>query len=234
MNARVHVCPSAAEAAAQCAAAMAKALGEALERAQAASVALSGGATPALLFDALAAMPLAWERVHFFFVDERCVPPSSPQSNFRLAQERLFDPVGAPTANQHRIEGEREPAQAAERYAEQIRSFFGCADPVFDALHLGMGPDAHTASLFPGEALLADRSGIAAALYSASRGQWRVTLLPGVILRARSLLMLAAGADKAEAARWALEGPTAPLECPAQLAAGGAWFLDSAAASRLG
>ena len=128
------------------------------------------------------------------------------------------------------------PEVAARRYEEDIRNFFGLEPgemPHFDVIHRGMGPDAHTASLFPGEPLIDDRQGIAAAVYVAKLAQWRITLLPGVLEAARSTAMLVTGPDKAEALRAVFQEPYEPKKYPAQLGSrGGAvtWFLDQAAA----
>jgi 6-phosphogluconolactonase len=199
------------------------------------SLALSGGSTPTLLFRALAAMRLSWEGVHLFWVDERCVPPDDPQSNYRLAEENLILPAGIPPEQVHRVFGELHPEQAAQRYAEEIREFFSLAPgalPRFDVVHMGMGPDAHTASLFPGSEWIEDRETIAAAVYAEKFHQWRVTLLPGTLSAARNAVFLAAGADKAEALRNVFHAPRDPRRYPAQLLADQAvWFLDAAAAS---
>ena len=140
----------------------------------------------------------------------------------------------------HRICGELAPEAAAARYAEEIRDFFGVDTgemPRLDVVHLGMGPDAHTASLFPGDPLINDRDGIAAALYSESRKQWRVTLLPGVLLAAKHTVFLVAGGDKADTVRAVFQEEYNPLRYPAQMAShhgrGVAWFLDQAAAALL-
>jgi 6-phosphogluconolactonase len=136
-----------------------------------------------------------------------------------------------------------EHAPAASLYAADIRNFFelpaaglsgGAPIPQFDVIHRGLGPDAHTASLFPGEPLIDDRKNLAAAVYVEKFHQWRVTLLPGVLEAARHTLTLAAGADKAEPLRSVLHEPYDPKKYPAQIAtydrAGAIWFLDKAAA----
>jgi 6-phosphogluconolactonase len=114
-------------------------------------------------------------------VDERCVPPTDPESNYRLAYENLIAPAHIPAAQVHRMHGEIKPETAAQLYVEDIRNFFGLEEgelPHFDVIQLGMGPDAHTASLFPGEAAIEDHDHIASAVYVQKMGKWRVTLLP--------------------------------------------------------
>jgi 6-phosphogluconolactonase len=136
--------------------------------------------------------------------------------------------------------GEIPPKTAAARYAGEIRDFFGLEEgqlPHFDLVHRGMGPDAHSASLFPGEPLIEDREGIAAAVFVAKFNQWRVTLLPGTLLAARHTVFLVAGADKAEAVRAVFQAEYDPSRYPAQIAShhgrGVAWFLDQDAAALL-
>ena len=204
-----------------------------------ASVAISGGSTPKLMFQKMAATPFAWDRVHLFFVDERCVPPTDSASNYKLANQNLIAPAKIPAANVHRMEGELAPPDAAERYAGEIRQFFGLSDgqlPHFDIIHRGMGPDAHTASLFPGDPLIDDRTGITAATFAKKFNQWRVTLLPGVLLAAKNTIFLVAGEDKVEALHHVFEEPYDPKKYPSQLGNEGesvAWFLDEAAAKGL-
>jgi 6-phosphogluconolactonase len=194
-----------------------------------------------LLFEALAARCFDWNKIHLFWVDERAVPPSDPQSNYRLAAEALLMPAKFPPRNVHRIRGEFRPEVAARCYATEIRDFFGLEEgemPHFDVIHQGIGADAHTASLFPGEPLLEDREGIAAAVFVEKLAQWRITLLPGVLLAARHTVLLATGADKAEAVRAVFHEPYDPKRYPAQMAPhqgrGVAWFLDQAAARLVG
>ncbi len=203
-----------------------------------ATLALSGGSTPRLMFRWLAAARFPWRQVHMFWVDERPVPPADPASNYKLAMECFIGPAGIPSANIHRIHAELLPEVAARNYAAEIRRFFGLEEgemPRFDVLHRGIGPEGHTASLFPGEPLIDDRERIAAAVYVKKLAQWRITLLPGPLLAAASIVVLAAGADKAEAVRTALEGACEPKLCPAQLGRGreAAWFLDEPAARLL-
>jgi 6-phosphogluconolactonase len=204
-----------------------------------ASLAVSGGSTPKLLFQKMAATRFEWNRVHLFFVDERCVPPTDSASNYKLANDNWIAPAKIPAANVHRVLGEIAPAEAAQRYAAEIREFFGLGDggmPQFDIVHRGMGPDAHTASLFPGDPLIDDRTGIAAATFAKKFNQWRVTLLPGVLLAARNTVFLVAGEDKVEALRAVFQEKYDPKKYPSQIGNDGesvAWFLDEAAAQGL-
>lgn len=183
-----------------------------------ATLAISGGSTPKLMFTAMAKAGFDWKHVHLFFVDERAVPPDHEQSNYRMADEYLIRP--AKIRHVHRIPSELEPKQAAKRYASDVREHFQIGDgelPHFDVMHLGVGPDGHTASLFPGEPLVEDRQGIAAAVYVEKIPQWRITLLPGVLLAARNMVVVAAGPDKKEALQHVLREPFSPLTYPAQI-----------------
>jgi 6-phosphogluconolactonase len=215
-------------------------LDEALATNGHATLALSGGTSPRPMFQRLTKSRLPWNSIHIFWVDERAVPPTDPESNYKLAAETLLMPVGIPQRNVHRIRAELTPEAAASAYAQEIREFFGLGRgemPEFDVVHRGMGAEGHTASLFPGEPLIDDREELAAAVYVAKIGQWRITLLPGPLMAARNTVMLVAGADKAEAARAVFQDPYDPKRYPAQLmprdGRGVLWFLDEAAASLL-
>jgi 6-phosphogluconolactonase len=211
-----------------------------------ATLAVSGGTSPKLMFAEMAKSGFDWSRVHLFWVDERCVPPTDSQSNYKLAKENFIDPGHFPPDNVHRVHGELPPQEAAKLYDEEIRAFFQLADgavPQFDVIHRGIGPDAHTASLFPGEPLIDDHKNRVAAVYVEKFHQWRVTLLPAALEAARITLTLAAGDDKAEPLRAVLRGPYDPKQYPAQIATrhegrleaeGTIWYLDQAAARLIG
>jgi 6-phosphogluconolactonase len=207
-----------------------------------ATLAVSGGSTPRLMFQAMAKRSFDWSKVHIFQVDERCVPPDHQVSNFRMTKESLLDAVPIDQSRIHRIAGELAPEEGARLYVEDIRRSFKLGPgelPVFDVIQRGMGPDGHTASLFPGEPLIGDLTGIAAAVdvdkpYIDKVMRYRVTLLPGVLERARYTLCLATGADKAESLQKVLKGPHAPMLFPSQIASPDmAWYIDKKAASLL-
>lgn len=229
----LRVFPDAHDAAAQCAAQILQYLNESPHS----TLAISGGNSPRTMFEIFATTQFDWNRVQLFWVDERCVPIDDAQSNFKLANDTWLAPAKFPAANIHRVQTERNPEDAAEIYADELRLVFGEGIPQFDVIHRGMGPDAHTASLFPGEPLIDDRTGLAAAIYVEKLNSRRVTLLPAVLLAAKHTVMLVAGADKAQPLWDVLYGPHDPKKFPCQLTErdGGevAWFLDPAAAAKI-
>ena len=237
MSVQACIYEDAREAAVHCAAKILELLEGVLVENPRATLAISGGSTPKLMFQELAKARFDWSRVYLFWVDERGVPPTDPQSNYKLAKEAWLDPAGFPSGNVHRIQAERDPELAARLYATEIREFFQLAPgqmPRFDIIHQGVGPDAHTASLFPGQPLIDDDKDLVAAVYVEKFQQWRITLLPGVLRAAKTTVMLVAGEDKAEALRSVLHEPYNPKKYPAQLVNGEGrnvlWFLDRAAA----
>ena len=202
-----------------------------------ATLAISGGSTPRIMFEWMAAQPFHWTQVELFWVDERCVPPDNDQSNFLMARKSLIDPARILPERIHRIEGELNPEEAARLYVENMGRTFAAAPgdlPVFDVIQRGMGPDGHTASLFPGEPLIEDRTGWAAAVRVEKLKQHRVTLLPGVLEKARHTVCLVAGSDKADALSSVLNGARDRMMWPAQISSAEMeWYVDSAAAARL-
>lgn len=229
----LRVSLSARDAAERCAAQIL----EYLHESPRATLAISGGSSPRTMFEMFATTPFDWNRVHLFWVDERCVPPTDSQSNFKLANDTWLAPAKFPSANIHRVQTERDPEDAAEVYSDELRLVFGDGIPKFDVIHRGMGPDAHTASLFPGEPLIDDREGLAGAVFVAKLNSHRVTLLPGVLLAAKHTVMLVNGADKAQPLSDVLYGPHDPMKFPCQISErdGGqvVWFLDEAAAAKI-
>jgi len=240
----LHRFADAPAAARGCAARVLALLAAALRERGSATLAISGGTSPKLMFQIFARSGFAWEHVHLFFVDERVVPPTDSQSNYKLANDTWFALRDFPSPNVHRIQTELGAEEAARDYQAEILRYFAqtgekAPAPSFDVIHRGMGPDSHTASLFPGEPLIKDRTGIAAAVWAEKMGgvkiqQWRVTLLPGVLEAARNTVVLATGADKAAALAATLQGPYDPMQHPAQIARDTAeWFVDQAAAAEL-
>ena len=196
------------------------------------AVALSGGSTPRLLYEQLVTSPIEWQHVHIFWGDERCVPPDHPDSNYGLAQRRLLSHVALPAQNVHRLKGELDPAQAAQQYEAELRTFFG-VQPRFDLIWLGLGRDAHTASLFPQTpALREDQRWVVAQHVDQLRAN-RLTLTPLVLNQAANVIFLIVGSDKAVALRSVWHGPYDPAHFPAQIVRPTAgrviWLVDQAA-----
>ncbi|HEV2500400.1 MAG TPA: 6-phosphogluconolactonase [Terriglobia bacterium] len=208
------------------------------------AAALSGGSTPKR-FCELLAMPefsakIPWPRVHLFQVDERCVPPDDPRSNYRMMREAMLAAI--PAVHFHRMATEEPDRSAASaQYAAEIRETLGTASgewPRLDVIYLGMGDDGHTASLFPGTTALAERRVAVCPNYVAKLDMNRLTLTLPVLNAAKRVIFLVAGAGKAEMLRQVLRAPaSAPAEYPAQLvqpeSGSVTWYLDQAAAARL-
>lgn len=205
------------------------------------AVALSGGSTPKTMYSLLAtsefAARLDWTRVHIFWGDERCVPPEHPDSNYRMAREALLDRVPIPAGNVYRIQGELEPADAADDYERALQAFFTRRQPRLDLILLGMGEDGHTASLFPGTAVIHEQTRGVVAHYVEKLRAWRVTLTPVVINAAANVTFVVSGAGKAERLSQVLTGPYQPDVLPSQIVqpAEGRllWLLDADAAVQL-
>lgn len=235
IDARVFASPQAAAHA--CAETIRDLAARAIEERGAARVAVSGGSTPRLMFEALRGMDLDWRRIDWFWVDERCVPPDQELSNYGMTMRHLLKPARVPAARIHRVRGELPPKDAARAYLDEMERVFGAGIPEFDVVQLGLGADAHTASLFPGQRLVESRNGVAAAVYVRKMRQWRVTLLPAVLFMARARLALVTGADKVEALRRIAADPLDPRQAPGQLllapGAAAEFYLDEAAAAGL-
>jgi 6-phosphogluconolactonase len=219
---------------------------EAVDARGQARIAISGGSTPKAAFQLLAdphqrwraAMP--WEQLDLYWVDERCVPPEDPESNYRMTKEALLSHVPLPCSQVHRMEGELEPEVAAARYESELRNSFrleGAESPRFDLVALGMGDDGHTASLFPHTAAIHEMGRLVTANHVPQKDTWRITLTWPVINHASSVFFLIAGEDKAERVREVFMGPRDPERLPSQLIwpASGilTLFLDKAAAALL-
>lgn len=165
-------------------------------------VAISGGSTPQIVFLALAAKYAAsplWQKTHFWWVDERMVPPDHPDSNFGIANRMLISKINLPEKNIHRIKGENEPYQEAKSYSQQIKAEVPALDgrPVFDLIILGLGDDGHTASIFPDQMELLESENICSVAHHPLTGQARVTLTGKQINHASEICFLVTGTSKA-------------------------------------
>jgi len=214
------------------------------------SLALSGGSTPEKLYNLLANAPYKdqfdWSKVLIFFGDERCVPPNHPDSNYRMASQALLSKVPLPSENIHRMHGEDPPEEAAAAYAQELEKAFGLEHgdgpspenfPSFDLILLGMGPDGHTASLFPGTQALQERGRPVTVNHVPRLNSDRITLTAPAINQAGQVWFLVVGEDKAEPLVRVLEGEFQPQTYPSQLVSPQhgklLWMLDEAAAAKL-
>ncbi|MFY9587180.1 MAG: 6-phosphogluconolactonase, partial [Actinomycetota bacterium] len=206
MTRPVEVFPNAEELSQRASALVEESIATALEPRRVARIAVSGGSTPKRTYQLLGERgSLRRDGVEIFFVDERCVPPTDHASNFKLFAEAAGD-----TGNVFRMRGEIDPDVAAEEYEALLRERFGDGPPAFDVILLGVGPDGHTASLFPGEPELDERRRWVVATRRPQGWVRRITLTLPVLNAARAAVVLATGADKSKAVAGILSGGTGP------------------------
>jgi 6-phosphogluconolactonase len=211
-----------------------------------ARMAISGGSTPKATFKILAdprqpfLHTVPWDKIQLYWVDERCVGPEDAESNYGMTRNLLLSKVPIPAANVFRMEGELDPEEAASRYESVLRNSMkleGAESPAFDLLMLGMGPDGHTASLFPHTPALDEMGRLVVANHVAQKETWRITLTWPVINQAREVVFEVEGAGKTMVLAEVLTGPRDPERLPSQLirpASGKLLFLlDEAAAAKL-
>ena len=210
------------------------------------AVALSGGSTPKKMFailanDAALSKQMPWESVHFFWGDERHVPPDHADSNYRMTNEAMLSRVPVPSENIHRIRAENPDAgKAAEDYEQELRGFFKLETeqlPAFDCVFLGMGPDGHTASLFPGTKALHERQRLVVSNWVDKFQSYRITMTAPVLNNADIVIFLVSGEEKAGPLQVVLEGKKQTDRFPSQLIEPThgklLWLVDRAAARKL-
>ena len=217
-----------------------KLAGEAIAREGKFSVALSGGSSPKKLYELLASSykdKLDWEKVFFFFGDERNVPHTDPESNFLMAKKALFDPLNISASHIFPVDTSLSPKEAAEKYEEEIIQFFDENELSFDLVLLGLGDNSHTASLFPHTPVLHDRIPGVKEVFLEDQQVFRITLNAPLINEAGNIAFLVYGEGKAIAVHHVLEDEEDIELYPAQLiepiVGEIEWFLDTAAASML-
>jgi 6-phosphogluconolactonase len=203
-------------------------------------VALSGGSTPKGLYALLATMPsVPWDKIYFFWGDERHVPPSDPESNYRMVNESLLSKVPVPSENVFRIHAEEKDTDVAAREYEQIlRTVFHLQPGEFsrfDLILLGIGPEGHIASLFPDSSALSEKTRLVVANWVEKFKTYRITFTFPVLNQAACVMFLASGSDKAPIVHEILENPNAGLPAQRVRPTNGRllWMLDRAAASGL-
>jgi 6-phosphogluconolactonase len=200
------------------------------------SIAFSGGSTPKALYELLAtekySKRIRWKNWRIYFGDERCVPPTDDQSNYRMAVETLLDRVPIPVGQVFRMKGDADPQQAAIDYGRMLKRDFG--DGGLDVVLLGMGDDGHTASLFPHTTALNETEHRCVANYVEKLKTWRITMSACFLNRARLAIVMVTGAGKAPRVEQVLQGPRDPQEFPIQMIEPRdgelLWLMDAAAA----
>jgi 6-phosphogluconolactonase len=207
------------------------------------TIALSGGTTPKKLYSLLASEPyrsqIDWSRVEVFWGDERCVAADDPDSNYRMAYETLLSKVNIPDSHIHRMPADEEDHDAASlKYTQEMQRVFGTNGvPSFDLLQLGMGPEGHTASLFPHQPSLKENQRLVMLVSVPKPPPQRLTFTPPLLNAAHHIQFLVTGAEKADALKEVLEGEYQPDEYPAQIVRPSngevTWMLDTAVASKL-
>lgn len=206
-------------------------------------VALSGGSTPKIVFEVLAARynaKINWDRIHFYWGDERCVPPTDDQSNYKMTRDYLLSKIDIPESNIHRIKGENPAEEEALAYSKILEENIPLSNglPQFDLLILGMGDDGHTASIFPHQIALWDSENNCEVAEHPESGQQRITLTGNVINNALRVVFLVTGLAKAEKLREIVREEGSFSDYPAALVEPKSenliWYLDEEAASQLG
>jgi 6-phosphogluconolactonase len=207
------------------------------------TLALSGGSTPKGVYGLLALEPycnqIDWTKAEIFWSDERCVPPDNAESNYHLAHEVMLSKLPIPADHIHRMPAnENDLGAASVAYEQELRRVFGTNSvPDFDLIQLGLGPEAHTASLFPHQASLRETERLVIPVTVPKPPPARLTFTPPILNAAKHILFLVTGAEKANAVQAVLEGDYQPEEYPAQIVhpiqGEVTWMLDTTAASRL-
>ncbi len=213
---------------------------EAVEKSGRFTVALTGGSSPAKLYELLTRSPykesIAWDRTYVFWGDERWVPLTDEKSNAKMAFETLLNHVPVPKDQIFPMWSEAKPEEFALKYEEQLRNCLG-ETPRFDLVLLGIGDDGHTASLFPGTEVLHEQERLVKAYYLSPQSMYRITLTAPCINAAKKIIFMVFGEKKAPALHEVLEGAYNPDKYPAQLIKPNngelLWIADESAAQQL-
>lgn len=205
------------------------------------NICLSGGSTPKKLFDRLSESydsVFDWQRINFWWGDERCVPPDDPESNFGMTNKHLIGNIDIPPQNVFRIRGEDDPVVECDRYSKLILDNINSPDgiPVYDVIILGLGSDGHIASIFPDQIHLFDSPNICETAVNPETGQQRITITGKVINHAKNVFVLLNGGTKSNIVRIVINNEMdekLPVEYISPISGSYSWFMDSAAASEL-
>lgn len=241
MNKNIHILPGPQQAASALAAVLYHLSKVMLMNKPSLSLAVSGGNSPILLFKELAAnytRKFEWKKIHFYWVDERCVPPTDKESNYGSANRFLLEQIPVPPSNIHRIMGEDDPAAEAKRYSDELKANLPHTNgfPALDVVLLGLGTDGHTASIFPGQTNLISSPEAVATSVNPS-GQQRITLTGKTINNASTVFFLVTGKDKSEILASVIAKQKGSEAYPARhikpVSGNLNWYLDKEAAASL-
>lgn len=229
--------PTPEEVAREACARMTRAIHEALKERATATIALSGGSSPIAAYQLLAKQALDWNKIHIYWVDERCVPPDSDRSNYGAAKKALLDAIAIPPANVHRMKGEDDPTAAATAYDEVLRDTIKAKAsglPAIDLLVMGIGDDGHTASLFPGDNSHAITDRLVAAIPAVpDKREARLTLTVPILENAKATVVIVTGKSKHEPLEriWAASGDVnkTPARVIRDFRGSITWAIDRAA-----
>jgi 6-phosphogluconolactonase len=204
------------------------------------TIALSGGSTPRQLYGLLASEPwvkqMPWSKTHIFFGDERCVSQTDAQSNFKMVNDVLLSRVPIPKSNIHALIGQdANPEAAAQQYQQQLNEFFGNTTPVFDLILLGIGPEGHTASIFPNSPALTEKQKFVMAYLVDDAHGWRITMTLPVINLAKQIMFLVAGSEKKDIVGqiFGQNGHQIPAKLVSPSQGLLSWYLDESAAQKV-
>lgn len=241
MSMEIHIAKDGGQLSKDLAAWIAGYINEVLKKQERFTFVLSGGSTPKSLYALLAAAPycneIPWERIHFFWGDERAVPFEDERNNARMCYEELLNKVNALPENIHVMRTDVSPDVAAAEYEALLGTYFKDSDTSFDLVLLGMGDDGHTLSLFPGTEVVHESTHTTAAFFLPAQDMYRITLTAPIVNEAATVVFMAVGSGKADTLKNVLEGERNLDKYPSQIIKPEKgqlhWFVDEAAAARL-
>jgi len=238
---KIHIAPDAGQVSNELASWITQCIQEVLKTQDRFTFVLSGGSTPKKLYDLLAASPykekIPWEKLHFFWGDERAVPFEDDRNNAKMCYDELLNKVPVIAENIHVMRTDMEPAESVVEYEKVLKQYFGNSETTFDFVLLGMGDDGHTLSLFPGTEVIHEAKHWVSTFFLAAQDMYRITLTAPIVNAAKYVAFMAVGSGKAETLKSVLEGEKNLDKFPSQIIEPVKgelhWFVDEAAAALL-
>jgi len=238
---KIHIAPDSGQVSEELASWITDRIQEILKTQDRFTFVLSGGSTPKKLYDLLAASPykekIPWEKLHFFWGDERAVPFEDDRNNAKMCYDELLNKVPVIAENIHVMRTDMEPAESVVEYEKVLKQYFGNSETTFDFVLLGMGDDGHTLSLFPGTEVIHEAKHWVSTFFLAAQDMYRITLTAPIVNAAKYVAFMAVGSGKAETLKSVLEGEKNLDKFPSQIIEPVKgelhWFVDEAAAALL-